>query len=183
MYGQDSIMGNFGMFSGRMARRAKAFLNKNGSRKYKFTLLRDKGTGKNKRTIAIPFEYYCLAGNKCPLDYLDKGDLVNVLFNLDQMMYTNSEGEKVDSGIIVNATNIDFGEPKSVTDARHKRLAEQAAKNNDDGSNDGEPEFELMPIDNVDTEDETEETEPEMLPIIQEPDDEPEFDLTDEPSL
>lgn len=126
--GQLNI-GNFGVFTGRVARDLAVFENKDGSRKYKFTLLQDYGKpgpdGK-RPTNGVDFEAFAPAGAKSPWEYVGKGDKITVHYELRANNYTDANNERHFTQV-AHVVTMNFDESKKTTDDRRAAQAAAAA--------------------------------------------------------
>lgn len=120
---------NFGSLTGRLANDPKIFINSDGSKKVLMTLMVDRGyvdRNTNQRpSDAIDVEAFVnkTANGNGPFGSIHKGDRVQFATELRKDVYQKNGQTVYEQKVIV--TDVDFLEPKSVTDAR---LAERVAK-------------------------------------------------------
>lgn len=120
---------NFGSITGRLANDPKIFTNSDGSKKVLMTVMVDRGyvdRNTNQRpSDAIDVEAFVnkATNGNGPFGRIHKGDKVQFATELRKDVYQKNGQTVYEQKVIV--TDVDFLEPKSVTDAR---LAERVAK-------------------------------------------------------
>lgn len=129
-----SNLSNFGSLTGRLASDPRVFVNNDGSKKVKMTLMVDRGyvdRNTNQRpSDGIDVEAFVnkeTNGNG-PYGSIHKGDQVQLGIELRKDIYEQNGQTRYEQKVIV--TDVKFLEPKSVTDNRlAQRVAQAEAQN------------------------------------------------------